>query len=1368
MLRFTQKVLFAVLLAVIAGCSGGGCSSGCSCGGVTPLAAGFPTERRIENVGSVRITESGLDFLEQNAGALVGLVLGDQGGIFSFEIPNISDSLGFGTSYNVCPNGPKPNSTPPECVAEFDLANTPFQIDAQGPHNLHIHGPLHLRIQKLPISYTLVFVPGSLDLVINKPGSCPGTNQPFAEIDLSVNISLEIDGDASHARFGYSQIKVASISINKDQVLNQIEYCNGGLGGALIDAVDGFLFDFLEDSLTDALVGAVEDAMCQQANPELDPPCPLGTTNVDGVCRYGTNSDAQCATIILGMEGNFDLGGLLAGFSPGTKGAFDFLFAAGGHSLRPDGTGHHFGDLNPINGGATLSLYGGTDPTPVSGCVTPVDVDLPAGIPVPDELTANTIPDWPANTAGPHFGIAISERFTNYMLAQLYNSGALCLGVTADALGPSVPLTTSIVGLGVGAASLTELGRQGDPAPLALIIRPGQPPHAEFGKGTDPVTDPLIHLTMNQVSIDFYAWSLDRYIRAMTLTMDLDIPVNLEAGPEGLTPVIADIGVANSTVTNHEKLIREDPVKIAAAVQDLLGSLVGGALGDALPAVDLASLTESLGLALVIPPSVPGQGSPGLTKITKDGDDFLGIFATLELAMAMNLVEPEFSQTSASLRSFEVDPAGLAFETRTDHNGPRAIVDLGSNLDDGTRTMEWQYRLNNEVWKPFTRSRSVVIDDGVLRFPGKHQVFVRSRVAGQPKSLDREPVVIDLLVDEDAPSLRVTESPIGEIMIHANDVVSGASATKVRFRLMYDGTWGAWSEWLSAATIPTVVDERAEEIEVEAQDEKGHIATVQQAIIRGRADGAGCECSLGPASPASPSRSGGWLLLALAGLALTRRRRATPRIAPRAKSWLAAIGLIAFGGLSGCSCGDEVTEVPAACRDRGDCDVLRPGLVGSYTSVVVAPDGRVWVAGYLEKDWEDDWTYGDLVVGTWANGETAWKVVDGVPNDPVNENLYDPKGFRGGQTEAGDDVGLWTSIAIGPNGQPAVAYFDATNRALKYASLGGGGWAVTTVQQLAPGDAGRYAKLTFVGGAPTIAFLFIEPGELGAVNSGVRLATGSSADAGGATWAFEDVYRDLSTPCRADLCPTGTECVLEGGLCAEKSSDCPDKCPSGQACVLEGGTPICRDKGGPLSIYPDAVGLYIDVDLRPDGGLGVAWYDRVHGNVMVAQKDAMGGWASIIVDGQDAAGNDTGDKGIGLSLDVDGAGNFHLSYVDGLSESVNYALVEGGVNVVSIEVVDDGFGAGDGTHIVGDDSDILVTPSGEIHVSYQDATAGTLQYAVGTPSATGHTWNVRTVAQDEFAGAFSEIVTIGGSQQVLNWWRVASPQAKGGVRILAP
>ena len=72
---------------------------------------------------------------------------------------------------------------------------------------------------------------------------------------------------------------------------------------------------------------------------------------------------------------------------------------------------------------------------------------------------------------------------------------------------------------------------------------------------------------------------------------------------------------------------------------------------------------------------------------------------------------------------------------------------------------------------------------------------------------------------------------------------------------------------------------------------------------------------------------------------------------------------------------------------------------------------------------------------------------------------------------------------------------------------------------------------------------------------------------------------------------------------------------------------------------------------------------------------------------------------------------------NGFSEAVQYVKVTKGTTVGTPEVIDDGFGLGagatpfdDGQHIVGDDSHVVVLSSGEIHVSYQDATAGTLHH----------------------------------------------------------
>jgi hypothetical protein len=398
----------------------------------------------------------------------------------------------------------------------------------------------------------------------------------------------------------------------------------------------------------------------------------------------------------------------------------------------------------------------------------------------------------------------------------------------------------------------------------------------------------------------------------------------------------------------------------------------------------------------------------------------------------------------------------------------------------------------------------------------------------------------------------------------------------------------------------------------------------------------------------------------------------------------------------------------------------------------------------------------------------GWRVIDGLPTDEtVDANLYDPKGFRGGLTDAGEDVGLWTSLAFDDAGNPGVAYYDASNRALRYAHRDGDSWAVNVVQRIESADVGRYAKLVYLGGQPVIAYNFIEPGDAGALRSGVRLAKGSTAQAGAVQWNFEEVDANPATPCRAYLCSSGTVCVADTGLCASKSNDCTADCGSDE-CVDVAGTPQCAAVFGTakLDTYPDALGLYIAAAKRPDGSLGLAYYDRVGGNLKVAVNS--GAWTPVIVDGEDAMGNDTGDKGIGASLAIDGSDVFHISYVDGLNESLSYISVAGGVTPSAVEVADDGIIPGEGQHLVGDDSDILVTQGGDVRISYQDATSGELKLAVGTPGSGMRNWSVQAVAQDGFAGFFSHQVEVGTSIQVLNWWRVASPAAKGNVRVLSP
>jgi MYXO-CTERM domain-containing protein len=1381
--RHLKHLFWILVVILVAGCAGGGCSTGCSGCAMTPLPGGFDPNARIENAGSVRLTSSGLGFLEQNIGILAKTLLsgqGGKGGVLTFPVPSTSGSQ-LGIQYDVCPGGPNPATN--KCMVEIDVGNAKLNVDAADPHNIKVTGPLPVRIQNLPIKIVYLFIPDSATAKLTDNGC---TNPPgFANVNLNVDISVEVDTNMAHSRYGYSRVKVNQLDIDQNALKNSLNFCGGGFSNTVLSALKGVLMGLLVDPLIGTLQDRIDQQLCQQANPAVSPSCPLGTFNVAGTCRYENNANAECASIILGTDGHVDLGGLLASVSPGTKGGLDVLFAAGGPSQRDDNSGHAWGDLNPIAGGATLGMYGGAEPMPLSGCVPFSDMPAPTGIPIPDEMAANTIADWPADVVGPHVGIAVSERFANYALNGMYNSGLLCLGISTETVPQLSSGTLSLL-----AASLKDLGLQREQQQVALVIRPGKPPSMTFGNGTNLETDPLMRVRLDQASFDFYIWSLDRYIRFMTATFDLEAPVNLSVTPDGLLPVLEKINVTNGKVTNSE-LLREDPAVIAAALQGLIGGLAGQFLGGLRP-IDLDAALGSAGLTLTIPETVEGKGSAGLRRLSKGADGYLGIFATLGIAAKQPLAPAKEVETEARVINKTLDKTAFRLATARPDNAPVVTLQMSSPLDTGAQVVEYSYRVDRGAWHPFTRERIVDVRDEWLRLQGKHVISVRSRIAGQPMTLDMTPAEVEVVIDAEAPAIAVGEVGEGnKVALDVRDRISGGDEPLVRYRL----DDGAWSEWKLASELARVDVGDASDIAIEAKDAEGNIAEAQQALIRGKIleSAAGCGCSV--VGQDRPADKAAWLFaLGMLGMALRfgRRRsakapspppaRAAGGKARRALRALTGIALIgAAGSFSGCSCsGDEQDASQYRCDPTGNppCTTLEPGLIGAYTSVAVS-GSTIWVAGYVEANWVDEFSWGDLAVGQWSGERVAWSVIDGVPAEPpVDPAQFNKNAFRGGQTESGDDVGLWTSIAVDDAGRPAVAYYDRTNKALKFAQSTSSGWSVMTVETKPQSDIGRYAKLLFVGGKPTIAYLSIEPGENGAVTSKVRLAKGTSGAPTEADWTFEDVAVDTATPCRAYNCGLDEACVASTGLCTKPQTGdaCAPSCSSGAACVDQGGAATCAKiiDANKLDSYPEAYGDYVSMAKTPDGGVGIAFYDRLHTNLVIASKEG-DAWKTLVVDGATPDGaTDTGDMGIGASLFIDDKGDWHLSYVDGLSEGLRYAQVTKGTTVKILDLADDGLtvdGAtkfGDGQHLVGDDSRVYVAASGEIHITYQDATAGKLRYAVGTPTGDKITWKVRSIDQEGFAGAFSAPVAVNGKLQLANWWRIGGQAPRGDVSIISP
>lgn len=1381
--RRLLKHLFAILvLLIVAGCTGGGCG-GCAGCGVTPLPDGFKAEARVENAGSARLTQSGVTFLQNNIGALSEKLLGGMGsgGVVTFEVPTSSGSQ-FGIDYEVCAGGPKPNGNPPACVAELDIGKAKLNIKTAAPHNITISGPLPLRIQKLPIHITYFgFIESDIDVVLNDGAVCPAGPKPFSNVNVTVNISIEIDTNPAHCRHGASKVVVGDIVIDEDALQADLGFC-GGFDAGILDALKGIIFGQLIGPLKETLKEQVDQLLTQPSAQMANPACPCGAKDEGGICKY---ADGTPMPIMLGTEGHMNLGSLLSSLSPGTKGGLDFLFAAGGENGNPP-----WGNLNPINGGATLGMYGGALPQPQSSCVKLANMAPPQGIPIPDEITANTVSNWPGGMAGPHVGIALNERFFNYALSGMYDSGLLCIGIGGEQLNfGAISFNSDLFGTFLGAKSVKRLGLQDETQNLALVVRPATPPSAVFGNGTDIDNDPLIRIGLKSMAIDFYVWSLDRYIRFMTYTVDVDLPLNLTVTPEGLVPVLNKINLTNAQVSNAS-LLTDDPTKIAQSLTDIVSSQLGTALGGAIPAINLNDQLGDLGLTLNIPETVDGQGSPGLRKLSKGSDNYLGVFASLGIAAPA----PPQNETKADIVHKEIDVAGLALATWTETNAPKVRIAMTSQQDSGAQVIEYQLRVDGGFWRPWTTKRELEVSQGSFRIQGKHRIEVRSRVAGQPETMDLSPEVLEFAVDASPPVVRVKQAGQGKVEIVVKDAVSALEAVLVRYRL----DSGSWSDWIAANNLPLLDASDAETVDVEAKDEEGLIGTAAQAI-RGKpvisADGCGCTVA---GDDSGDGKALGLLGALVLGIALRFGKRRAPKAEAKraAKSAdpvkisrrlraLTSIAMVATAGcFAGCNCGGDTENTSSSDNTSSSsgtttnvkcptCDVLYPGFAGEYASAVAVGD-TLYVAGYVEKsisEMGDRFSWGDLAVGKYNGTNVDWQLIDGVPDEAVDPKAYDPDGFRGGVVEPGDDVGLWTSIAADDKGTLGVAYYDRTHRSLKFALQAGEKWTVSTVQEKAASDLGRYAKLLWNKGSWTIAFLAAEPGENGAVTSGVRIATSPS----GSDWAFEDASQNKATPCAARYCATGTACIKDTGLCTAElaKSACDPTCTSSQACVdAGGGAGACADKVTPsaLETYPEASGDYIAIALEKGGTPGIVFYDRVKGNLVMASK-ASGQWVSTILDGE-ANGVDTGDVGIGATLAIDSSGVWHIAYSNGHDESLQYMSVVDG-KPGTPEVIDDGAGIegtpfDDGRHIVGDDANIYVAPGGDILVSYQDATAGTLHLATGTAGANGHSWAVKVVPQEGFAGAFSRIVDVQGTVMVTHWYRQGGDTYVGDIAVVKP
>ena len=783
---FRRFGALGVVLWVVA--LSGGCSGGCGgCGG-TALVDGFPIASTVENGGSIRFTQQGLAFVNANLPTIAANAIGDAdgGGIYKFPVPSTTQSLGV-ANMNVCtaPTGD-------QCIADIDLANMNLPITFSAPHDITVTGTFPVKVDDLFISVTTGPVTDcTVDMGVGANPSCSGSTPivDYLDLPVSVDISIATDKTAGQVRTGYSAVTISKVDITLTS--NDIEACGGGCASFVNDIKDGLVI-FLQSTLDSQVKTQLENALCTKANaPDsgASKACPTGSNDVGGICRYGTKSTDACVSSLIGLDGHENLSSLLAGISPGTQGAFDFALAAGGPDPRNDGSGQTWGDLNPVDGGMTLSMVGGSLPKPQSSCVPPFENTLPTGVPVPDEMVGNTLTPWPAGDPGPDLGVALAGRFLDYLFGGLYNAGTLCLGISTDNFAQLQSGLLSVIIPGIKNLTFEQKA-----SAAAVTTRPQKPPTVKIGGGTDIKTDPLLTISLPQFAVDFYIWSDDRYVRAMTYTADLTIPIDLSTHVDpatnpngGLLPVLGDIGVTNASVTNSE-LLTDDPATVAAGLTSLLGGITGQLLG-AIKPIDLSSALSAIGLKMTIPDGA-------IRKLTKGTDDYIGLFADFSVVPPGATREADVTATIVDKKVF---PEAMTLATADRAKLPMLHVALKSSFDDPS--LEYSYAIDRGTHSGWSPLRDFTIQNDALFLQGKHVLSVWARMHGQDASESTSPSEVPFIIDVVPPSIDVETQSDGSAHVRAFDFVSAPSDLRMRYRVTNAEGERAWSSWAPVADV---------------------------------------------------------------------------------------------------------------------------------------------------------------------------------------------------------------------------------------------------------------------------------------------------------------------------------------------------------------------------------------------------------------------------------------------------------------------------------------------------------------------------------------------------------------------------------------
>ncbi|HXU69690.1 MAG TPA: hypothetical protein VN947_10190 [Polyangia bacterium] len=1277
-------VTSSILLLFGVGCGSTGGAGGC---GMKPLPAaptplGLPSDQVIEGGLQARITKPGMDKL---IGAVINLVSsGLKGGIC---IAKINKGVGC-VNGGVCGNGTCGGA--PGCTASLllqsadgkdkitasigDGANPLVHVDA----TFDIHLPLDL-------DYDACLTSGSCTLDIASNHFNDGSQPP---LEITADIQTGID-----AATGELTLALAGIS------LGNVNITIGDNCGSIISSILQLVIDALNTTIGTALTNLVLNLLKPQINTLLQSFIPKPP----------------------GLAGVFDTGSLLASFNAPKGAGLETFVVAGGYVAGKSG-GLNLGVMSGINSDADETTRTAGLTSEPALCVpvrpTPQLAQMPWMLPAnparkdfllspANEFAGN--PD-PVDSMGnvQDVAIGLSRTFLDLAGFHVYNSGTLCLAVGGSAVPQLNAGTLSVI---VGSLGNIVEDRK---APLELVLRPQTP--LTFTVGAGDMADPLIHIGISDMRIDFYAWIEERFVRLLTMGLDINVGLNLTVtkdanGKPAIQPMLVGVDANNVTIrVSNTDLLQETPDQLQQVFPSLI-NIATGALGGVVKPIAL--------------PSVAGFSLDDLKiqRVQTSQDDFVAIYGSIITGTPAPLIDwsnPNVPrtitsvQTNAAIAEVKVPSQAelqASYGAQLGVTAARPTVKLNLGVVDNVgRPVEYGWRIDGGMWRPWTQDANPTLQEDAFILQGHHKIEVRSRVVND-WSTESAPVALDVLIDSMAPELHPARSDED----HTRFDFGGFDIVTDSNKLLY--AWGAAGEehtdWTATSSLSygeatALTLGGARKLVLYVKDEAGNVGSAAYTLadingFHGRSTApstAGCNCEMG--GRGSDAR-GGMVALFLVALVLLRRR--AKALAPFVI--VAALSFVAAGcgcsNKNSCSIDDDCAkmmcdpgEVPACMANECGCiPDIAPGDVGRFSSMTLIGTDA-YVAAYNND-------YGDLMIGhiTPPGVVSGWDFVDGVPDEPPDiPNSHN----RGGISDKGDDVGRYTSIATSSTSEPIIAYYDKTHGALKFASFGAIRWHSHTVDvgvgspDSGGDDIGKWTSMT-VGpdGKPAIAYsAWVQKGASGMPETQLRWAqANTTTPTSSSDWTVTVVDSRLQSDSGAPP-PTGDMGVPDMAMAMND---------------MAGTTP-------PDELLPEGIALMSAAARRTDGSPGIVYYDRTRGNLrFVEYNTSTNAWNKpVILDGEKADGTELGDVGLYPSLIYDGNDTAHISYENATKDSLLY------VNTMTKipEVVDDGYHPKDEQtqdgidspvwHLVGDSSSIQLA-AGLPVVAYQDSTVLMLRLA---------------------------------------------------------